>query len=128
MNIPLCVQVTPSGTTTTHPKSIPVPVPTKPNALVQPSSPLAVPLPQVPTAPQNSLSEEELAKIERKKRQKQLQEEFKRKHLQEQTQAQSKSQDKGVSKTTQQIRAPLKEQQTRNQPNTASRGETNNFV
>lgn len=119
---PLCVPVKPSVTTAIpHPKSEPVSVPTKLTPLIQPTSPLAVPLPQrplAPTAPKSSISEEELAKIERKKRQKQLQEEFRKKH--EQAQAQSKAQDKGTAKPAQPpSREPLKEQQKKNQSTTA---------
>ncbi|XP_034237231.1 DNA repair protein RAD52 homolog isoform X3 [Thrips palmi] len=97
--------------------------PTKQPPVPQPTSPLAVALPRQPqasTVSKNTLSEEELAKMERIKRQQQRKEEFLKKHQLEQAQAQSKSQDKGT--TQQSSREPLKEQQSRNQPSSSSRG------
>ncbi|XP_034237230.1 DNA repair protein RAD52 homolog isoform X2 [Thrips palmi] len=108
---------------TPNTKSTFVPAPTKQPPVPQPTSPLAVALPRQPqasTVSKNTLSEEELAKMERIKRQQQRKEEFLKKHQLEQAQAQSKSQDKGT--TQQSSREPLKEQQSRNQPSSSSRG------
>ncbi|KAK3927416.1 DNA repair and recombination protein RAD52 [Frankliniella fusca] len=113
-----CAQVMPSTNTSKvspAPNRI-VPVPRAP-------SPLAVPLCSSTSKSnhESKLSEEEQAKIERKKRQRLLQEEFRKKHLQEQAQAlaQAKSQDKNKTVSqgpmnTEHYRVPLKEQQSSN--------------
>lgn len=94
--------------------SHPVPIP-------RVSPPLATPLPQLVESGGSKLSEEELAKIERKKRQKMQQEEFRKMHLLEQAQAQAKVHDQHMQ--SHQIKVPSKEQEAlhhaRNEPSDA---------
>lgn len=102
------------------------PVPNRVAPLPRNSPPLATPLPQNVGTNGEPISDEELAKIERKKLQQLRQAEFRRKHLLEQAQAQAQaSQDKHTPKIPpQQSRTPLKEQP----PNQHMRANNNDIV